>query len=74
MGGDYFTDEQKKADDVIRFFEPNPKLEGAMKDMAHYFAGVASMILDKCPRCPQRTMALNSLLDAKDRAVRSLMN
>lgn len=65
-----FTDEEKKADDVLNYLEPNPNLKQPQLDIAFKFADLARFVLT-LPRNPQRTMALNSLLDAKDRAVRA---
>lgn len=69
----YFTNAEKRADDVLRFLEPNQNLPPTLLGMAHEFAAFARRILTECPRCPQRTMALNRLVEAKDCAVRALL-
>lgn len=69
----YFTNAEKRTDDVLRFLEPNPKLSPVLLGMAVHFAEFARRILIECPRCPQRTLALNKLVEAKDCAVRALL-
>ncbi len=69
----YFTNAEKRTDDVLRFLEPNPNLPDKLLGMAHDFAVFALKILNECPRCPQRTLALNALVQAKDCAVRALL-
>lgn len=68
-----FSIEELRTDDVLRFLIPNPNLPPQLLAVAQVFAGMARYCIDTLPRCPQRTMALNSLLDAKDRAVRTLV-
>lgn len=69
----YFTNAEKRTDDVLRFLEPNPNLPPHMGAIASEFAGMAQRLLTVLPRCPQRTMALNKLVEAKDCAVRALL-
>lgn len=68
-----FTADEMRTDDVLRFLSPNPNLPPQLLAVAEVFAGMARYCIDTLPRCPQRTLALNSLLDAKDRAVRALL-
>jgi hypothetical protein len=44
-----------------------------MQSTSKQFADVARQLVDKLPRCPQRTIALNQLVEAKDAAVRAAM-
>lgn len=58
-------------DDVCRYFKFGHLPAGALRDTSRLFAYLAHEVLQRCPRCPQRTHALNHLLLAKDAAVRS---
>ena len=69
----WFNEEQLTQDPILKFLEPNPRLPEAMYDIASLFASLASDILDKCPRSPERTVAFRKLLEAKDCAVRSML-
>lgn len=67
-----FTIEEMKADDVLRFFHYShlpERLQAASKP----FCDLERIIIDTTPRCPQRTIALNKLIEAKDAAVRALV-
>lgn len=66
-----FTAEECKLDDVLHFFHYAHLPEGILRDTSAQFARLARIIVDVCPRCPQRTIALNNLLAAKDAAVRT---
>jgi hypothetical protein len=64
--------EASKLDDVARYFKYT-HLTGAARDMSRTFAYQAHEVLLRAPRCPQRTHALNRLLESKDAAVRSVL-
>jgi hypothetical protein len=64
-----FTSEEKRTDNVLKFIQANPKLPLAQFMIANKFAEMARFVIENCPRCPQRTHALNDLKTAKDAAV-----
>lgn len=67
-----FSLDEMKADDVLRFFH-FAHLPPALQEVSRPFAEHARRIIDTLPRCPQRTIALNKLIEAKDAAVRALV-
>lgn len=67
-----FTVDEMKIDDVLRFFH-YAHLPLKMQEASRPFCELARTIIDTMPRCPQRTIALNKLLEAKDAAVRTLV-
>lgn len=67
-----FTAEEMKTDDVLRFFH-YAHLPAKLQEASKPFCDLARAIIDTLPRCPQRTIALNKLLEAKDAAVRALV-
>lgn len=64
-----FTAEEKRTDNVLKFIQPNPRLPLNLFVIANEFAKLARFVIDNCPRCPQRTHALNDIKTAKDAAV-----
>lgn len=44
-----------------------------LQEVSKVFADAAEATLAKCPRNPERTVALRKLLEAKDAAVRALV-
>lgn len=64
-----FTPEEKRTDNVLKFIQPNPRLPLPQLVIANKFAELARFVIDNCPRCPQRTHALNDIKTAKDAAV-----
>lgn len=65
-----FTAEEIKLDNVLQFFHYGhlpPTLQGRSKP----FCDLARLLIDTTPRCPQRTIALNKLIESKDAAVRA---
>lgn len=67
-----FTADEIKVDDVLRFFH-YAHLPQALRDASAPFCHLARGVVDRLPRCPQRTICLNKLLEAKDAAVRTLV-
>lgn len=65
-----FTEEEIKTDDVLRFFH-YAHLPPGLQARSRPFCELARLIIDTTPRCPQRTIALNKLIEAKDAAVRA---
>lgn len=65
-----FTPEEIERDDVLRFFHYK-HLPAWLAARSKPFADLARLLIDTLPRCPQRTIALNKLLEAKDAAVRA---
>lgn len=59
-------------DGVLRFFNYSHLPEGLQARSAP-FCRLAREIVDNTPRNPQRTIALNKLLEAKDAAVRAAL-
>lgn len=45
-----------------------------LRDVSKPFCELATSIVDKIPRNPERTVALRKLLEAKDAAVRAFMS
>jgi hypothetical protein len=66
-----FSLDECKTDDVLTFFHYAHLPEGALRDTSSKFCQLARWLVDNTPRCPQRTIALNNLLAAKDAAVRT---
>jgi hypothetical protein len=67
-----FTVEEMKTDDALRFFH-YAHLPEKLQAVSRPFAEHARRLIDTLPRCPQRTIALNKLIEAKDAAVRALV-
>jgi hypothetical protein len=68
-----FTADQLRADPILRFFHYNhlpPRLVVVSKP----FADLAKVLIDVTPRNAERSAALRKLLEAKDCAVRSLLD
>lgn len=68
-----FTTEELQQDDVLQYFSYAHLTNEEMREASEPFARMARDIIDHIPRCPQRTMALNKLVEAKDCAVRAAM-
>ncbi len=70
-------------EDILKFFNYShlpPHLQAVSRpfyDLAHSIAGTMQSpnigVCDVLPRCPERTVALRKLLEAKDAAVRTLV-
>jgi hypothetical protein len=67
-----FTDEELKTDEVLRYFDYRHLPEDLQK-YSRPFYNLAAELVRNTPRCPQRTIALNKLLEAKDCAVRAAL-
>jgi len=65
-----FTAAELAADDVLRFFH-YAHLPAGLQAISRPFAEHARRMVDTLPRCPQRTIAFNKLIEAKDAAVRA---
>lgn len=63
-------EEWMKQDDVARFFMYS-HLPPNLQEVSKQFHALAKWIVETLPRCPQRTIALNKLLECKDAAVRT---
>ncbi len=68
-----FTSEEIRQDDVLQYFGYTHLTNEALQAASEPFARMARDIIDHLPRCPQRTLALNRLVEAKDCAVRAAM-
>lgn len=67
-----FTPGEIKTDDVLRYFH-YAHLPSVLREKSAPFCALARKLIDTTPRCPQRTIALNKLLEAKDAAVRAAL-
>lgn len=67
-----FTAEELAANDVLKYFHYN-HLPPHMQAISKRFCALAKAIVQECPRSPQRTIALNKLLESKDAAVRTVV-
>ena len=67
-----FSEEEIKTDDVLRYFH-YAHLPEQLQSISRPFCELARRLIDNTPRCPQRTIALNKLLESKDAAVRTLV-
>jgi hypothetical protein len=65
-----FSTDEIKLDDVLRFFHYG-HLPAQLQARSKPFCDLARLLIDTTPRCPQRTIALNKLIEAKDAAVRA---
>lgn len=65
-----FSDEQLAADPILRYFEYG-HLPPHLQPISQSFAQQAYVIIEVCPRNPERTVALRKLLEAKSAAVRA---
>lgn len=65
------------ADPILRWFGPPMQPDIAQADKIHairaHFRIVAQWLVDSLPRCPERTVALRKMLEAKDSAVRAAL-
>lgn len=67
-----FSPEEIATDGVLRFFHYSHLPQG-LQARSKPFCVLAREIVDNTPRNPQRTIALNKLLEAKDAAVRAAL-
>lgn len=65
-----FTAAEIAVDDVLQFFH-YAHLPQHMQSVSAKFCQLARFTVANVKRCPQRTIALNKLLEAKDAAVRA---
>lgn len=61
-----------QTDHVMQFFSFE-HLPPHLQAVSEPFAQLASIIVARCPRNPERTKALDKLLEAKDAAVRAVI-
>ena len=66
------TPELIKQEPKLQFFV-NKNLRADLRDIVRPFAELAITILETLPRNPERTLALNKLVVAKDNAVRAML-
>lgn len=65
-----FSPEEIATDGVLRFFHYS-HLPAGLQARSKPFCDLARTLVGNTPRNPQRTIALNKLLEAKDAAVRA---
>lgn len=65
-----FSEDEILQDPVLRYFHYS-HLPKKLQITSAEFCRMARFIVDTCPRNPERTKALNKLLEAKDCAVRT---
>jgi hypothetical protein len=61
-----------KSEPLLQFFEYG-HLVPNLQAVSQPFQFLAMQVIEKCPRNPERTVALRKLLEAKDCAVRALV-
>jgi len=59
---------------MLRWFRYEHLSEGPMRAMSAQFAGLAWAVCDRVPGSAERTVALRKLLEAKDAAVRAVVD
>ena len=67
-----FAPEVIAADPILRFFHYD-HLPTELRAISAPFCGLAGTIIGACPRSAERTVALRKLLEAKDCAVRAML-
>ncbi len=67
-----FSSDQIQTDDILRYFEFK-HLPLHLQEHSIPFGEMAKRLLETTPRCPERTVALRKLLEAKDAAVRAAL-
>lgn len=67
-----FSAEQIATDGILRFFH-YAHLPERLKAASQPFCELARHVVETLPRNPERTVALRKLLEAKDAAVRTLV-
>jgi hypothetical protein len=67
-----FTTGDYAAEDIVRFFR-YAHLGAPLQAHARPFHDLAVQLMRTLPRCPERTVALRKLLEAKDAAVRAAL-
>lgn len=66
------TDEMIKAEPKLQWFATN-HLRADLRDAVIPFKNAAVWVYENLPRNPERTQALNRLIEAKDYAIRALL-
>lgn len=69
---DEFTAEEIKTDYILRYFHYS-HLPERLQLNSKPFCSLARHLVDGTPRCPERSVALRKLLEAKDAAVRAAL-
>lgn len=59
---------------MLRFFRYGHLSQPEMRAVSAQFAGLARVVCERLPRSPERTVALRKLLEAKDAAVRCVVD
>lgn len=65
-------DQNEATDPIMKFFQYG-HLPEKLKSVSRPFGELAEKIVAELPRCAERTVALRKLLEAKDCAVRTLV-
>lgn len=65
-------DYPKRGDDIVQFFDYE-HLPIHLQQVSAPFGKLAKSIVAELPQCPERTVALRKLLEAKDAAVRCMV-
>ncbi len=58
---------------TLRWFVYGHLPEGKLRDTSRMFSQLAESIYAKVPACPERSVSLRKLLEAKDCAVRAVL-
>jgi hypothetical protein len=57
---------------IMQYFKWD-HLKPELQEISRPFAELAQLVMTRCPRHPERTVALRKLLEGKDAAVRAAM-
>jgi len=68
----HLAPEDPYADPILKYFE-YAHLPGQLMAVSEPFGRLAKSLIETLPRCPERTVALRKLLEAKDAAVRAAL-
>lgn len=73
--GSTYADRHPSIKEIMKFLEPNPRLEGTQADIATECFNMADFILGSVTEdSPELTAGLRKLLEAKDCFVRASLN
>jgi len=71
---DSWEDELEKGERMLKWFRWEHLADDSLREMAYAFQSVAYTVVSQIEKGPERTVALRKLLEAKDAAIRALVN
>ena len=71
---DSWQDELEKGERMLKWFQWEHLAGDNLREMAYTFQAVAYTVVNQIEKGPERTVALRKLLEAKDAAIRALVN